>query len=210
MADLTTYLKAIANGETAELPEPTDRLGVYLKAIIDGNTDVPQPTDMLSAYLYEIAKNGLGGGGTGGDSQLDALINGSITEIKSNVTEIGQGAFFARKKMTIADFPKATMIRAQAFFQCSTLKALILRSEEVVTLENVSAFSSSAIHNNGSTVDGVSHKGYVYVPRSLLSDTDSTKDYRQATNWSSYERFRALEDFTVDGTITGALDESKI
>jgi hypothetical protein len=36
-------------------------------------------------------------------------------------------------------------------------------------------------------------------------------EYKAATNWSTYAgRIRALEDYTVDGTITGELDESKI
>ena len=53
--------------------------------------------------------------------------------------------------------------------------------------------------------------GYIYVPKALLSDDDATKDYRRATNWSTYaDQFRALEDYTVDGTITGELDPSKI
>lgn len=35
--------------------------------------------------------------------------------------------------------------------------------------------------------------------------------YKADTNWSTYAaQFRALEDYTVDGTITGELDESKI
>ena len=53
--------------------------------------------------------------------------------------------------------------------------------------------------------------GYIYVPRALLSDDDETKDYRRATNWSTYAaQFRALEDYTVDGTTTGELDKTKI
>jgi hypothetical protein len=53
--------------------------------------------------------------------------------------------------------------------------------------------------------------GYFYVPRALLSDDDATKDYRRATNWATYaSQFRALEDYTVDGTITGDLDPNKI
>ena len=35
--------------------------------------------------------------------------------------------------------------------------------------------------------------------------------YRNGTNWSTYAaQFRALEDYTVDGTITGELDPNKI
>ena len=80
--------------------------------------------------------------------------------------------------------------------------AIILRSETMATLKNTDAFSMTPI---------ISGTCYIYVPRALLSDTDSTKDYRQASNWSTYAaQFRALEDYTVDGTTTGALDESKI
>lgn len=51
----------------------------------------------------------------------------------------------------------------------------------------------------------MSGTGYIYVPRALV-DT-----YKAATNWSTIaDQFRALEDYTVDGTITGELDESKI
>ena len=47
--------------------------------------------------------------------------------------------------------------------------------------------------------------GYIYFPRNLVDE------YKSATNWCVYaSQFRALEDYTVDGTITGALDETKI
>ena len=47
--------------------------------------------------------------------------------------------------------------------------------------------------------------GYIYVPRALVDS------YKVATNWATYAaQFRALEDYTVDGTVTGDLDESKI
>lgn len=47
--------------------------------------------------------------------------------------------------------------------------------------------------------------GYIYVPSALI------EQYKVAENWSTYaSQFRALEDYTVDGTITGELDETKI
>lgn len=48
---------------------------------------------------------------------------------------------------------------------------------------------------------------HYYVPASLL------ESYKVATGWCDtgyVEKFRALEDYTVDGTTTGELDESKI
>ena len=46
---------------------------------------------------------------------------------------------------------------------------------------------------------------YVYVPAALVDA------YKSATNWSANAaKFRALEDYTVDGTISGDLDDAKI
>ena len=83
-----------------------------------------------------------------------------------------------------------------------------------VSLSNSSMFDT-CYHISGkvsSTYNPTGAKdGYIYVPRALLSDTDETKDYRRATNWSTFAtQFRALEDYTVDGTTTGELDPNKI
>lgn len=44
-----------------------------------------------------------------------------------------------------------------------------------------------------------------------LSSAALVDSYKAATNWSTYaDQIRALEDYTVDGTTTGALDETKI
>ena len=73
---------------------------------------------------------------------------------------------------------------------------MIIRSETICTLSNKNAFSGSSV---------ASGTGYIYVPKDLV------ESYKTATNWSTYAtQFRALEDYTVDGTITGELDESKI
>ena len=81
--------------------------------------------------------------------------------------------------------------------KCTALTAVILRNEDfVVTLLGSDAFSYSAI---------ASGTGYIYVPSALLAT------YKAATNWSTYAaQFRGLEDYTVDGTTTGELDETKI
>jgi hypothetical protein len=49
--------------------------------------------------------------------------------------------------------------------------------------------------------------GYIYVPRKLINK------YLSDSNWSTQmasDRFRILEEYTVDGTLTGALDYIKI
>ncbi len=84
-------------------------------------------------------------------------------------------------KLTVADFPLVTRIDANAFYTTNELVTLILRSGTMCTLSNTNAFTSSAI---------ASGTGYIYVPRSLLSQ------YQSATNWSSFSnQFRAIEDY---------------
>lgn len=113
-----------------------------------------------------------------------------------------------------ADFSSATYIDSKALQYCYSLKTVILRSEKMCSLTNTNALDS-CYHIHG-TVNSTynpngAKDGYFYVPRALLSDDDATKDYRRATNWSTYaSQFRALEDYTVDGTITGELDPNKI
>lgn len=70
------------------------------------------------------------------------------------------------------------------------LKELILRASTVSSL--------------GGAVD-MTDNAFIYVPKAII------EDYKVATNWSVYaDQFRALEDYTVDGTTTGELDETKI
>ena len=78
----------------------------------------------------------------------------------------------------------------RASFNGTTLTSLVLRGYTIPTIETL--YWSGGI-------------SYIYVPSALI------EEYKVATNWTVYaDQFRALEDYTVDGTITGELDESKI
>jgi hypothetical protein len=119
-----------------------------------------------------------------------------------SVTRINNNAFKRCSELTTAYFSALTYLSSMVFDGCSKLNVLVLRYEVMATLSISSALSGTKIANG---------TGYIYVPRALLSDDDATKDYRRATNWSTYAtQFRALEDYTVDGTITGELDPTKI
>lgn len=113
------------------------------------------------------------------------------------VTSIGQYCFGSTKKMTVYDLPALTSIGVAAFQYNDGVKSLILRNTETVC-----TLAGSLAYNNDMFAAGTA---FIYVPAALL-DT-----YTTATNWVRYAtQFRALEDYTVDGTITGELDESKI
>lgn len=59
-----------------------------------------------------------------GGGEIDALIDGTITEVSSGVTSIGQYALAYRSQLTSASFPNATSIGNSAFFSCSALTSV--------------------------------------------------------------------------------------
>ena len=125
----------------------------------------------------------------------------------ANVTElvlpecksVGNSSLTNWTNLQYVDLPKCTSIINYGLRNNGNLATLILRSETMCTLSNY-ALNSTAIFNGN---------GHVYVPRALV------ESYQTATNWKTAhgknaDTFRALEDYTVDGTINGALDETKI
>lgn len=111
-------------------------------------------------------------------------------------------------ELRIVDLPVIKNIVANMFADCRRLTAVILRSETMCTLANTSAFTNcyhfygttNATYNPNGAKDG-----YFYFPAALVDD------YKVATNWSTLaSQIRVLEDYTVDGTIAGALDPNKI
>ena len=113
-----------------------------------------------------------------------------------NVTSIEDNAFYECSNLTTVDLSSTASIGKYAFYKCANLTKLILRSDTMCTLLATNTFNNTPISSG---------TGYIYVPRALV-DT-----YKSATNWTVYaNQFRALEDYTVDGTITGELDPNKI
>lgn len=236
-----------------------------------GTTDKMLPSEMAEA-IGNISTGG-------GDSQLDGLIDGTITELyseaesvcsstlanKSNlkkidlpkaksisskglanmyllesvnlpmVERIGSSIFNNTNNLTNFCFPSLKEIPSQglnlmdnlvkadfhvlekingyAFEYDKKLSTLIIRSNKLCTLASTNVFNN-CYHFTG-TVDSTYNPNglkdaYIYTPRALIDS------YKTATNWSAfytscdYEIFRALEDYTVDNTITGELDETKI
>lgn len=129
------------------------------------------------------------------------------TAVFPQVENIGSFAFNTCYNLKTLDFHKQTTIGTQSFANCYSLTAVILRSNTVCPLTASGLFDNSyhMLGTVNATYNPNGARGYVYVPSALINE------YQAATNWStSNVVFRALESYTVDGTITGALDESKI
>lgn len=243
----------------------------------------------MNILEFAIAKrmsggNSGGGGQTDETSIVDAIIDGSVTEISSNAESVFTHAFYYRSKLISARFPFATTlginafancteltsvyfpvaktlndtvfigckklnaihfpllktINSKAFYQCTGLTHVVFPSVNLVStysFEGCTALISADFHSNVSFLNSAfkgcgaltalllrnetmctlrysgsftntpieSGNGHIYVPSALV-DT-----YKADSVWSTYaNQFRALEDYTVDGTTTGALDETKI
>ena len=109
-----------------------------------------------------------------------------------------QGCSSAKK----IDISKLTSSRTsntfRMFYGCSLLKAVIIRSFGLSYALDSEAFK------NCYSITGNNKDGYIYVPRDMIETLSS------ATNWSNYaSQFRALEDYTKDGTTTGEFDDEK-
>ena len=106
---------------------------------------------------------------------------------------VQDSAFLDCKALTYIDLPCLSALRTGVFQGCTLLKALVLRrTSGVVTMANANALNYTAIANG---------EGYVYVPTALYDS------YLTADKWSTYaNQFRKLEEWTVDGTVTGELD----
>lgn len=100
------------------------------------------------------------------------------------------------KSLSRLKLPSVTVLGGFAFMECTSLIVLVLSGPSCCTLRSLDAFKSTPIESG---------TGYIYVPATLLDS------YKTAANWSNFaSQFRAIEDYTIDGTLDGELDDSKI
>ena len=102
-------------------------------------------------------------------------------------------AFRGCTSLATVDLHVTNELWGNPFQHCTSLDKLVLRNNAVCSL-NSPAFEDTPIEAGS---------GYIFVPASLVDS------YKTATNWSAYaNQIRAIEDYTVDGTVTGELDFS--
>lgn len=115
------------------------------------------------------------------------------------VTGIDGGAFNNCTSLRIVDLSSCTSMTGHSQFINCPLDALILRSETMCVLSIYTSDVNSGYYSfrNTNIAKGT---GLIYVPRALVDS------YKSATNWSVYaDQIRAIEDYTVDGTVTGKI-----
>lgn len=146
------------------------------------------------------------------------IVERTITEyINPDIVSVGVYGLGCCTVLTAVDLPSCKTLSNHAFRYCytlskarfnqlSTISQFCFDSTNLISLvinsSNVTALNHANAFNNTPIAKGT---GYIYVPSALLDS------YKTATNWSVYaDQFRALEEYTVGGTTTGELDESKI
>lgn len=109
---------------------------------VEGTSEPINPQD----FSDRVRAIGASGGG-GGDSQaiIDALIDGSITEVNSNVMSIKAHAFYENKSLTSVNFPHATLIGMQAFYKCSALASAVIPN--VTSVGRYNFYNCSSLPN---------------------------------------------------------------
>ena len=164
--------------------------------------------------------------GGGGDSGLvDAMIDRTITEIKSDVSIVSDHAFYTCKSLVSAEFPNATKINSNGLRDCIVLTS--------VSIPNVTDLMGSSFRGDQrltkldlpkveklytnvftgctrlETLIFRANKVCSMSNVNILSDTplaDGTgyvyvpsalvDEYKTATNWSNYAtQIRAIEDY---------------
>lgn len=141
-----------------------------------------------------------------------------------NVKTIANNLFYNDTNLHIIEIPKLTGDASQEFTRgCNTLiiadigsaakintNSFMGRLIEAIILRKTTAITTLGV-TTGIQANLIADRnlGHVYVPQDLLST------YKISTNWSTHyaknpNLFRVLEDYTVDGTTTGAFDYSKI
>ena len=189
--DVTEYASAIVNVESSGSDDMAGALAARTITEFVSNSCTAigeysfRDCESLTTLVAPNAKS-VGTYALCGCSKIKSIVLPSVTTIAVN-------SFREASNLEVIDLPKLTAIPSTAFYGCRGLKALILRSETMVTLSSTGAFTqcyrmlgtkNSGYNPNGEII------GFVYVPALLISE------YLADATWiASNLEFRAIEDY---------------
>ena len=160
-----------------------------------------------------------------GSSAFNSCTNLTTVDLPK-ATSIDDYAFYCCDGLTTVDFPFATTIGEQAFCNGvrgtnpTALKTLILRSETLCDMHISAVVDTKIISIQGMPTG----EGFIYVPNALyesyiadfipkiveFATANGVPMDESTATYLATMILRKIEDYTVDGTRLGALDESKI
>lgn len=159
------------------------------------------------------------------DSVLNSILDRSVTEITSDITNIGAYAFCECTKLVTVNLPKIKNTRISSFQNCKALinvniptaiGALASSFQGCTSLQKISLPNLDTIYFLA--FSGCSNLETIILPKEKLcvllgiNAFDKTpiasgtgyiyvpkslvEEYKQATNWATYaDQFRAIEDY---------------
>ena len=130
-------LNAMIDGGSYSTGYIQSRVEKILQAIIDGTPYTDEPQSRIEALLIQILE---GGGGGGGKETLNALIDGSITEIVSDIETIRKYAFYRLDNLVSISLPNVKTISQYGINNCKVLQE--------VKLPNVTKIEQYGIGSN--------------------------------------------------------------
>lgn len=138
------------------------------------------------------------------ERQFGSYLFGSclaLTDVNlPNLEIVGQYMFNNCQSLTYIDLPKVRKIYNWGFKGCTNLRTLIFRNGYCSLYNPINTFDNTPFASNGSG-------GVILTTRECVNS-------KQFEGWKFYENgnitILALEDYTVDGTITGAIDWVKL
>lgn len=141
-----------------------------------------------------------------GRTNLRRVILPSLIRFGDTVSGANKyNGFYDCTNLSCVDFGGGDSLSNTYFQGCFALTDIFLREESnIVALQNQNTFAGTPIEVNSGD-NGCN----IYVPRNLISA------YQTATNWSVLyaahtNLFKAIEDYTVDGTVKGDINWSLI
>lgn len=103
------------------------------------------------------------------------------------VTKMMQNALQECVTLEYADFAVITSMAAAVFYGCTNLKTVIIRTQQVCALGNITAFGNTPFASGGTG-------GTVYVPAALI------ESYKAATNWSTLYAAGSMTFAAIEGS----------
>ena len=118
--------------------------------------------------------------------------------LPSRIGVIGGSVFHGDTALSAVDLgPDVTQAGgAQAYYNCTALKTLVIRRTSIATIVNVNCFQNSSFASNGTG-------GTIYIPKVLYDElgTGSSLDYKAATNWSTIDAYGTITWAQIEGSI---------
>ena len=178
--------------------------------------DIGSP-NTLPTYLFP--QDFISAINTIGDAELEtfySVIGRTGTELRTNASRFGNGAFYNWTKLTKAVLPLGQMFLGYSFRACTGLTTVDIgdptRTDIYTTSNSEDLYFATNSFNGSSALSTLilrpnivaklqatgaftstpinSGTGYIYVPSALVDS------YKSATNWSSYaDQIRAIEDY---------------